>query len=606
MITHISHIYSGPEFLKHTLHRYDFTHAANVASSILIQVYTAKVNIEEIREILDFLSLKLPRATIVGATSAGEITCGRLLSKKTVIGFTFFMSSSISSIALTCRHGEELSVGKELRRTISHFPAPVRGVLLVTTPIIIDTAVVLQGVQCENSDYVIFGGGAADYATMENSLVFHSNNIYTNAIIAVAFSGSDLHIESKSHLGWSPLSMAMKITSAERNIVKTVEHKPAFEVYKRFLGIENDKDFFINALAFPFLIDRHGEKIARTPAHVTPDGSLHFSADIHKGETFRLGYADLGEITENVRDIHENLSKTFPHVIFLYSCCSRRYFMQQDVEAETLPFQDIAPTFGFFTYEEYHGTTRLSVLNSTLVAVTLREGNELGRKKIDYIPIAKNSLQVLDPFIEKQISITARLTKFIRVVTDALEKANIELQRLAITDSLTKLANRMRIDLALEEFVGRALRYGTPLSIIMLDIDHFKLVNDNHGHLTGDSVLEKLASILVENTRSVDVPGRWGGEEFIIIAPSVNSTEALILANKLRLAIETTEFPLVKHITASFGVACFQPGDNISSLLDRADKALYGAKQGGRNQVVLHKSLPAPSQPPIRREPSRK
>ena len=129
-------------------------------------------------------------------------------------------------------------------------------------------------------------------------------------------------------------------------------------------------------------------------------------------------------------------------------------------------------------------------------------------------------------------------------------------------------------------------RYGTSCALIMLDIDHFKQVNDTCGHAVGDQVLRQLAQIMRDNTRLSDCPGRWGGEEFLIICPNTDLEGAHRLAENLRHRIERVKFPCIGHRTCSFGVTVIRPGEQKHEFLKRADDALYRAKANGRNQVV--------------------
>ncbi|MBK1705046.1 hypothetical protein CKO40_10960 [Halochromatium glycolicum] len=160
-----------------------------------------------------------------------------------------------------------------------------------------------------------------------------------------------------------------------------------------------------------------------------------------------------------------------------------------------------------------------------------------------------------------------------------------EATKLSMTDHLTELANRARLNHLLEENLMRSRRYATPFSVIMVDMDHFKLINDQHGHQVGDQVLIYLAKVLMSNTRAVDVVGRWGGEEFLVIAPNTDLAQAARLAEKLRAAIAASELPTVGSKTASLGVASYNAGDDQESIIGRGDAALYKAKRNGRNQV---------------------
>ncbi|MDD2829729.1 MAG: diguanylate cyclase [Sulfuricurvum sp.] len=159
----------------------------------------------------------------------------------------------------------------------------------------------------------------------------------------------------------------------------------------------------------------------------------------------------------------------------------------------------------------------------------------------------------------------------------------------ANTDSLTALMNRASLDKILEAEIQRAHRYSYPLSAILIDIDHFKEVNDTYGHQVGDVILKEFAKILSTNIREVDVIGRWGGEEFLIICPHTDAEGAIVIAENLRSCIEEYNFNIVGKKTASFGIAQYDSATLAENLFHQLDRALYCAKDKGRNQVVLYK-----------------
>ncbi len=169
--------------------------------------------------------------------------------------------------------------------------------------------------------------------------------------------------------------------------------------------------------------------------------------------------------------------------------------------------------------------------------------------------------------------------------TGELLERDRELARLAVTDRLTKLFNRLKLDERLDEQLARAERYGVSFALVLLDVDHFKSINDVHGHQIGDQVLIELAATLSTNTRDLDVIGRWGGEEFLIIASDTDMAGATELAEKLRKSVADHSFSAAGTRTASFGVTAYRIGDSIAELLTRADRALYRAKANGRNRV---------------------
>ncbi|MDN5089247.1 sensor domain-containing diguanylate cyclase [Aliarcobacter butzleri] len=172
--------------------------------------------------------------------------------------------------------------------------------------------------------------------------------------------------------------------------------------------------------------------------------------------------------------------------------------------------------------------------------------------------------------------------------TEELLVKNAELLRLSITDNLTKLYNRVKLDKSLQEEMNRSLRYNTNFSIILLDIDYFKKVNDNFGHQVGDEVLIESAQILSKNIRNVDILGRWGGEEFLVICPETKIEDAIKVASHINEAIKLHKFSTYPNtITMSLGVASFNKDiKNIDDIILNADKALYQAKEEGRDKVI--------------------
>lgn len=164
-----------------------------------------------------------------------------------------------------------------------------------------------------------------------------------------------------------------------------------------------------------------------------------------------------------------------------------------------------------------------------------------------------------------------------------------KLEMLASVDPLTGLLNRRAILNKLDESIKHSRRYEINLSVIMLDIDHFKEVNDNYGHFIGDHVLKKIALFLQRKIRDTDAAGRLGGEEFLVVLPKAIMSSALTVAERIRENLATTKMKNligdVFSITVSQGVASYKPGDSVSSLISRADDAMYSAKQNGRNRV---------------------
>lgn len=180
-----------------------------------------------------------------------------------------------------------------------------------------------------------------------------------------------------------------------------------------------------------------------------------------------------------------------------------------------------------------------------------------------------------------------QLRELLGVTRDITEKVRLrdEIIRLSQTDKLTQLYNRSKMDEVLEREYRRSNRSDTPFSVILLDVDHFKWINDRFGHQAGDQVLFQMGQIFRSTIRSTDTVGRWGGEEFLFILPDTDEEGAIRLANKIRLAIADFAFDHPDHITVSQGVAVYRGDSLLETLIARADDAMYAAKKAGRNQV---------------------
>ena len=177
------------------------------------------------------------------------------------------------------------------------------------------------------------------------------------------------------------------------------------------------------------------------------------------------------------------------------------------------------------------------------------------------------------------------IKEYTSIRNDITDKKIVE--ELSITDQLTKLYNRLKIEEVFKTEIHRAQRYGTPFSAILLDIDHFKSVNDNYGHDVGDEVLKDISNILKSSVRKTDIIGRWGGEEFLVIASDTDKENTVVLAEKIRKSIESHNFKTIGKKTSSFGVTGYKDGDTQEDIVKRADNALYKAKDNGRNMVIL-------------------
>ncbi len=189
----------------------------------------------------------------------------------------------------------------------------------------------------------------------------------------------------------------------------------------------------------------------------------------------------------------------------------------------------------------------------------------------------------VDAVIEPVLNRNGQICGYRSIRIDVDDKKRIEY--LSVTDKLTGLYNRLKLDEVFQYELERSGRYENSFSVILIDVDKFKSVNDAYGHQAGDVVLCGIADIIKQNVRVIDTAGRWGGEEFLILCPETDNEQAFVIAEKLRIFIESFTFAGVGKRTASFGIASYTEGDTKESIMYRADMALYSSKKNGRNRV---------------------
>ena len=245
----------------------------------------------------------------------------------------------------------------------------------------------------------------------------------------------------------------------------------------------------------------------------------------------------------------------------------------------------------------------LSVINALLTNFTqeqIEEINKLGvTKNLIVIPLEPSqqvfgAMLVFSPREEVTDKELNFLSLFANQVEMAITIANLfeTIKKEAVTDALTELYNRRYFNDAIQKELDRAQRLKQPFSIISLDLDYLKKINDTHGHSFGDTAIKTIADVLKKNARSIDIPARLGGEEFSILLPGIDANGALIAAERIRAAIEAAEIPVINHITASIGVGTYPEHSIVlDELLEMTDQAMYKSKINGRNRVTIAKAV---------------
>jgi diguanylate cyclase (GGDEF)-like protein len=238
-----------------------------------------------------------------------------------------------------------------------------------------------------------------------------------------------------------------------------------------------------------------------------------------------------------------------------------------------------------------------AVMDKALESLSDREVSQITRKWLSIrYDKGLNTLLLLQILVGVTLLIglffvwNRKLARLNRQLGDAhrtLALKSRELEKLSITDTMTGILNRMKIEDLLLNEINRVRRSGRPFSVIMLDVDHFKQINDSHGHQAGDRVLREISRLLKESIRQADSLGRWGGEEFLILCQDTSGKGAAVLAEHLKRTVSGKKLAKIGWLTCSFGVAEYRSGETENQLLSRVDRAMYRAKELGRNRVEL-------------------
>ena len=342
------------------------------------------------------------------------------------------------------------------------------------------------------------------------------------------------------------------------------------------LDVHVTRNFGWNTLCFE---EEDGSVSARVPLKIEEGtGEFTFGLPMQEGTKFRLAYGDpygiLAKAAENARD----MSVFSPQAIFGTACVGHYLLLGEDVVTEMSPCAGFPSSTSFMFGEIRRAGRHIVTANLNVLLVGMKEdpgytkNTPLQTKRVAHLSYNRKML--------------AFMSHFIRVSEEELHTANQRLSQLASRDALTNLLNRREMERLLKDAVEQAQEHKTPLSVILMDIDHFKGVNDAYGHDMGDRVILTVADAISRTIRESDSGCRWGGDEFFIILAGAPLDVAGRVGERIRRKVESAEMPFDRNVTVSVGAATFDPErDNELQLFKNADEALYQAKKAGRNAV---------------------
>ena len=384
---------------------------------ILIQVFTSQSNLTHIQEILDNLNYYFPQSKIIGTTTDGEIMDGKVTENKTVISITEFSDTFFTVVGLT-----HVDRGYQTGKTVAEalINENTKAIISFATCYNTSGEEYLKGISSVNNDIIVAGGIASHNQTTTDTFVFTKDNIISKGVVAVSLESKQLYVHNNFSYNWSKIGLELTINKVTDNRVYEIDNRTTYETYVHYLGEDIASNLPSSGTEFPLIIKRDNFLISRAVIEVHDDGSLSFAGDFKVGDKVQFGYGDIKSIHKKSTDISRNISQKPAEVIFIYSCMARRHYLNEDIENETIPLEQIAPTSGFFTHGEFYTNVRREFLNQTMTLLVLSEKESI--KKI------KNITKISKDFSNQALSINA-LANLINVVSDEVNVQKKELLR---------------------------------------------------------------------------------------------------------------------------------------------------------------------------------
>lgn len=596
----INDTYDAVKFLDEIKNCPDYLNA----KTVLVNIFTERTQTDYIAYLSDRVRQRLPKALISGLTCHLGFAHGLRDSKTSILTVLYFDKSEIQVFEYDFSK-TPLELAKEDFFKKTKGISNLRGFQIFTTRFKNNyTNTFLNSLSTEFKEVPIFGAqaGYSDFDALKKGYVF-GNSIYDDGITITMFQGECLRIYAESTLGWTPIGKKMKATEViDNHILKTIDNEPAGDIYKNYLGVTSSDFFVENTCEFPFMIQRGYKWVARVPVGKDENGYVHFTGDIYKGESFLFSYGSKNNILNHSFKLAEYMSSKNLDGLLLHVCKNRNMYLKESEDLELQAFSNFyRETAGCFAFGEIlYKNNSGGIFTSALVAVGFREveegnadsladdcyieNNRYGDNLISDINKYEDEF-FLNVHENEPIPFENRLVSFLHATSRDLYLANVKLEESATIDGLTKIFNRKKIS----ERISYELKKRDKMeqtNIIMFDIDNFKHINDTYGHDMGDEVLVKIAATARESIRRQDSIGRWGGEEFMVLLPESQKSEAVEIAERIRHKIESLTWDQIKQVTISLGVAEVCEDDDLQTFYKRVDNRLYYSKQHGKNCVT--------------------
>jgi len=571
--------YENIDELRFYLNKNDIT----PNDQILVQIFTGICDTDYITNLIHDVKSLLPEVKIIGSTTDGEILNNIASENKTVLSISVFHSTQIETYSSDMQQSS-YDTANSLIKKIKKTSVPK---LLITFS---------DGIHTNGQEYVkafhdfdnslvIAGGLAGDNAKFEHTYVFTQDGIKKNGAVAVAFYNEDLIVNTNYNFNWESIGKVLTVTNAKDNIVYTIDDIPAVMVYKTYLGDDIYKKLPATGIEFPLIIKRSGIDVARAVLAKNDDGSLTFAGNITKGEKVQFGFGNVGSIIDKRLDIAHQILNNPTEAIFVYSCMARKHLLKDSIPIELKPLTQIADVSGFFTYGEifHNQKTKINdLLNQTMTTVSISENTEVQKDvKLDEKYNDENiqtikALCHLTSVSSKELNeLNTNLTNIVNEKTYELRVKNKKLLQGFYYDELTTLGNR---NLLVKDISSSPEDY----SLISIDINNFKNINDLYGVYNGDEILKQFARLLIKIKKNPHCRVfRVSGDEFAILNKKPKDDNYSEMVKYINESVAENSFymnfggeKISIDINITIGIA-----NKTKNLIEKAHLALIQAKE---------------------------